>query len=303
MIARELDPTERELLVRAAILTQATCDARSWRFGFSGDTVDLYRGSAADIGEESGDGGVGRWAMVGLGAALFNLRVAAAALARGTTTTVFPDPNRPGLLAQVRVWPGPGAEAGLAGLLLHLYRPRPGRCSYADRQIPAAIRLELGRAAAAEGATLTWPDEGQPDGVGRLGDCRYDVVHGVLEDDLYPPLYDDLWTRAALTTSVPAADACAHGWVVVGQALQRVLLVAARHGLSGSASDESDEVHEVHEPDGFDGSVDWPGAFGTPRGPRPDGPAHVGLWLGWVPPIVRTTPRPCADFAADDLCS
>ena len=292
MIARELDPTERELLFRAAILTPWTPsahDGRSWRFGCGGDTVEVYR----DLPEDCG----GRWSVVGVGAALFNLRIAAAALARGTTTTLFPDPSRPELLAQVRVWPGPGAEVSLAGLLLHLYRPRPSRCSYADHRIPAAVRLELERAATAEGATLTWPDDRPRDGVGSLGECLHGVLHSALDDGLCAP-YDEPWTRVVLTMSDTTADACPHDWLVAGQALQRVLLVAARNGLSGSA------LGELEELDRFDESVGWPGgAFGTSNLPRAGGPVQVGLRLGWGPAIARTPRRPPADFVADDLCS
>ncbi|GAA2760699.1 hypothetical protein [Actinopolymorpha rutila] len=304
MIVRELDPTERELLVRAAILAPSVHDARPWRFAFSGDTVDVSR----DPGEmqngeiqrgemQRGEDSGGRRAMVGVGAAVFNLRVAAAALARGTTTKLLPDPGRPGLLAQVRVWPGPGEEVGLAGLLLHLYRPRTGRRSYADRHIPQAIRQELEDAAAAEGATLSWAYDGHRDGVRGLGG-EYDVLPG----NPYPPLYEDLWTPAVLTT-VATSSACPRDWLVAGQALQRVLLVAARHGLSGSPLGELDELDGFDGFDGFDGSVGWPGTFGPSHQPRAGRPAQVRLWLGWGPSIARTPPRPLTDFVADDLCS
>ncbi|MFD2077634.1 hypothetical protein SAMN05421678_112146 [Actinopolymorpha cephalotaxi] len=319
MIARELDPTERELLVRAAILAPTTYEARPWRFDVDGDTVDVSRDpgeSSADFGEDPGDFGEdsgGRRAMVCVGAALFNLRVAAAALARGTTTRLLPDPSRPDLLAQVRVWPGPGAEVCLAGLLLHLYRPRQGRLPYADRRIPPAIRLELERAAAAEGTTLSWADDGHHDGPADLdgAGCR----DGVLDGGLCPLPYEDLWTRAVLTmpaaspTSLTSATAgaCPRDWMVAGQALQRVFLVAAGHGLSGSL-DELDELDRLsslggsHGFDGLDGSVGWPGTFGPSYQLRAGGPAQVRLRLGWGPSVASTPPRPLADVVADDVC-
>ena len=321
MIARELDPTERELLVRAAILAPTTPEARPW-FVVDGNTVDVSRDpgedsretSGEDLGEDSG----GRRTMVCVGAALFNLRVAAAALARGTTTRLLPDPSRPALFAQVRVWPGPGAEVCLAGLLLQLYRPRSGPRSYADHRIPPAIRHELERAAAKEGATLSWEDDEHREGPADLdgNGCQ----DGVLDGGLCPPSYEDLWTRAVLTmpaTSATSATAgaCPRDWMVAGQALQRVLLVAARHGLSGSALDELDGFDELNGLDRFDafdafdgfdrlgglgGSVGWPGTFGAPHQPSAGRPVQVRLRLGWGPSIARTPARLLADFVADD---
>ncbi|MET9022603.1 hypothetical protein ABZV93_21745 [Actinopolymorpha sp. NPDC004070] len=314
MIARELDATERELLVRAAILAPSADEVRPWRFGVDGDTVDvnLDAGGQSDghfAGSGSGSGSGRRRVMVGVGAALFNLRVAAAALARGTTTRLLPDPGRPELLAQVRVWPGPGTEVCLAGLLLHLYRPRPGRRSYADRPIPPAIRRELERAAATEGATLSWADDGHRERP--WGPAGYGCQDGVLAGSPYQPSYEDHWTRAVLTTSATSSTANAgpRDWLVAGQALQRVLLVAARHGLSGSAFGELGGFDELGGFGGFGGfgdlgeSAGWQGTFGLSHRPCTGGPAHVGLRLGWGPSITRTTTRPLADFVADDLCS
>ncbi|SDS04477.1 hypothetical protein [Actinopolymorpha singaporensis] len=325
MIARELDTTERELLVRAAILAPSAPEARSWRFRFSADTVDVcldpvgvHHGELQPGGVHHGEDSGGRPTMVGVGAAVFNLRVAAAALARGTTTKLLPDPGRPGLLAQVRVWPGPGAEVCLAGLLLHLYRPRSGRRSYADRRIPPAIRQELEHAAATEGAILSWPDDRHGEELRTWDGCHGGVLDGVLHGDLagvldgdldgglYCPSYGYQWTHAVLTTDA-AAPACPRDWLVAGQALQRVLLVAARHGLAGSAFDGLDALDgQLGGLDGlgeFDGSVGWPGRLGPSRPRWADRPAQVGLRLGWGPSIARTPPRPLTDFVADDLCS
>ena len=187
----------------------------------------------------------GRAVHIACGSALFNLRLAVARAGYEPVARLLPSPRDPLLLASVR----------LAGP----YRPRP-----AERDLYAAIHRPIGRgrltgrpprgvlqalkeAAALEGASLREP--GQVEALrilrGRAADA---YPHGAPGKSVIGKLRParDLSSRPGVRPASPArqpgpwlavvstsADDRA-SWLRAGQAAQRVLLLAAHHGVQAA---------------------------------------------------------------------
>nr|WP_202425568.1 nitroreductase [Streptomyces sp. HUCO-GS316] len=95
---------------------------------------------------------------LGCGAALFNLRVAAARGGWETVTEVLPDPADPQLLGTVRLTSPATDENDLAPLYPAIHRRHTSRHPFTDEEIPQAIKDALSAAALLEGARLIFPD-------------------------------------------------------------------------------------------------------------------------------------------------
>lgn len=172
MLVQELDQIERDTLVRAAILAPSTHNTQPWRFRFRRRSVEVHRDPRRELGAEDPEG---RMTLIGVGAAVLNLRVAAASLGAHTMTLLMPDRQRPTLAAQVSVGPrhgtantaggdgggggGGGSGDSLGALYPFLSRRRTNGQPTADGGIPAEVRDHLSRAAACEGARLEWIDD------------------------------------------------------------------------------------------------------------------------------------------------
>jgi hypothetical protein len=99
----------------------------------------------------------GRQLITSCGCALFNIRVAAAAVGLATQVTRFPDPHDPDLLARIDVI-APSAESlngDLARLAPAIDLRHTNRRRFADDAVPQDLLLRLRQAAELEGATLT----------------------------------------------------------------------------------------------------------------------------------------------------
>ncbi|MEU4154374.1 nitroreductase [Streptomyces sp. NPDC026659] len=94
---------------------------------------------------------------MGCGAALFNLRVSAAAAGLDPDVRLLPDPADPDLLAEVRLRDTGPPDPALAALHPEIRRRHSSRLPYRDQEIPAAVRERLYAAARAEGAQLLFP--------------------------------------------------------------------------------------------------------------------------------------------------
>lgn len=136
-------------IVHAAALAPSCGNGQPWRF-------DLTNGELAiEIDRAKGCGAMdvrGRASYVGIGAALFNARVAAAAASRLGAVRLFPEGPSSNVVASLEL--GNGSDESLA----ELYEPMLDRCSNRRHGKPAALDLAIGgrlsRAAAEEGATL-----------------------------------------------------------------------------------------------------------------------------------------------------
>jgi len=256
-------------LVADAILAPSSHNTQPWRFCFDGAKVALYadRLRALPVNDPHD-----RELTVSCGAALFNLRVSAAALGIGAETAILPAPADPDLLARVALDPAGPGNAVLAGLHPAITLRRTWRKPFDARPVAAAAVAALRSAAADEGATLVVLD---------TADRRQELCALIGEADAL--LWDDpSWRRELAawmhprrqgdgltvpTLAAPIAQAIvrtfdlgngvaardreiaehspvlavlctatddpAH-WLAAGQALQRLLLRAVQSGLQAS---------------------------------------------------------------------
>jgi hypothetical protein len=160
-------------LVRAAAAAPSLHNTQPWRLRIrgGGSVIELLADPSRMLPAADQDG---RAAHVACGAALFNLRVAAAVAGLRPDIRLLPDRGRPLLLAEVRL-----AEVRLAAARqaatpwerdLHAAIPRrqTNREPYSTRPVPPDTRTELAEAASAEAAILHFLDRDEALRVRRL---------------------------------------------------------------------------------------------------------------------------------------
>ncbi|MEU6541295.1 nitroreductase family protein [Streptomyces sp. NPDC047000] len=190
MQAQPLDTTTVTGLVAAATAAPSLHNAQPWRFRYRTATAvfelrpDLSRAMPRTDPDHRG-------LHLGCGAAVFNLRVAAAHAGLHTDTRILPAPTDPMLLATVTVTGSGAADAGLARLQPAVARRHTSRHPFEDRPVPGGLAHELAGAARQEGAQLDFPDLWH---VEALLDHIHDVEG---RDSLDPERYEDVrhWTR------------------------------------------------------------------------------------------------------------
>lgn len=158
VLVQRLDTDTVTALVKDATAAPSMHNAQPWRFRFLRDGRTFHL--RADPGRAMPHSDpAGRALHLGCGAALFNLRVAAAHAGWEAAAEVLPDPADPDLLATVRLsdTAGPGPGSGLVPLYPAIHRRHTSRHPFADREIPPAIQDVLRDAARQEGAQLVFP--------------------------------------------------------------------------------------------------------------------------------------------------
>ncbi|RMB85196.1 Acg family FMN-binding oxidoreductase [Streptomyces shenzhenensis] len=156
MTAHPLDTNAVTALVAAATAAPSLHNAQPWRFRFlrrSGVLrlyADLERGLPRTDPERRG-------LHLGCGAALCNLRVAAAAAGHAAVVRLLPDPADAELLAEVELDRAAPGDASLAQLQPAIRRRHCSRLPFRAEEIPAAVTQRLCEAARAEGAQLLFP--------------------------------------------------------------------------------------------------------------------------------------------------
>ncbi|WPP28001.1 Acg family FMN-binding oxidoreductase [Streptomyces sp. CL7] len=151
-------PADAEVtaLVHAAAAAPSMHNAQPWLFRYfrHSRTFDLH----ADLerGMPHSDPGA-RALHLGCGAALLNLRVAAAHDGWSPETRLLPDPTDRTLLARVRLTGAAADESGLGALYPAIRRRHSSRFPFEEREIPQRVREALGAAARVEGAVLSFP--------------------------------------------------------------------------------------------------------------------------------------------------
>jgi hypothetical protein len=317
--AHELDQDERERLAEAGGLAPSMHNTQPWVFRFRGRTVEVHREPRRLLPAEDP---TGRMTLIGIGAAIFNLRVAAASLGYVTSVHLLPDRAHADLVAKVDLVPRPSSETpALASLFPYISKRRTNRQPFADRPIPQQTKQELAEAAGAEGAMLTWVPAGyrtrmlldlvsdasfaDADDPARTVERGRWVGHGRSRDGIPseslgprpripsspvrdlavsaedasrgPVWFEDRPTLAVLSTATDGPT----DWLVAGQALERVLLVATRAGLSASLLNQPIEHKDLR---------------GLVRDSRTAWTAsQVILRLGYGPDVAPTPRRPLHD--------
>lgn len=238
MAVPRLDEAEHDRLVRAALLAPAIHRTHPWRFRFHGPTIEVLRDPELEVpGGDPTPNGV----LISIGAAIFNLRTAAAYLGYGTSVRLLPDTDQPLEAAAVDLTTAaPGELGALAALYGQLVEPLHRESGPPRLTVP--IRADLSTAAVQEGATLEWISD--PIRLGRLGPGLAGPggvgpgqvgSGGVGPGRPRPPSIAVLSTAHDLPTDQLAA----------GFALQRIRLTAARHGLAVSPPEHRMDRHKL----------------------------------------------------------
>lgn len=260
--------TDLKALVAAASLAPSSHNTQPWLFRIDGRTVDLLadRTRALPVNDPED-----RELTISCGCALFNLRVASAAAGLAARVELLPDAADADLLARVHLAPAADARA-LSELSAAMTERRTYRERFAATAVDAPKLDVLADAVASEGAMLTvlegdrqrqdaaalvaegdavqWANASwrrelaawmhprrRGDGltlpslaipVAQMVVRTFDMGHGVGAKDRQ--LADESPVLAVLASPEDRP----RDWLIAGQALQHLLLVAVQHGLQVS---------------------------------------------------------------------
>jgi hypothetical protein len=264
-------------LIGRAVLAPSSHNTQPWVFRIGASFIDLLADGTRALPVNDPED---RELTISCGAALMNLRVAAAADGFRVQVQRFPDPTEPDWLGRVtlsRDSGEPGTEGALAGFIegRRTYRKR-----FSDREVDAAIVDRLVHAADVEGARLkvldTEATRQQAATLVARGDAaqwadpswRRELaawMHPRRRGDglTVPPLAapiaqlvvrtfdmgggvgarDRELTQASPLLAVLATEQdTAQAWLQAGEALQRVLLVACQCKLQASYLNQPNQV-------------------------------------------------------------
>jgi nitroreductase len=306
---------ELRLLAAAGGAAPSLHNSQPWRFQAGADRHSLLVHADPDRTVPVADP-EGRALHLSVGAALFNLRTAARHLGRGAAVTLLPDPAEPRLLARLDL-AEPGAPAG-PDLYPAIGQRRSSRRPFSNRDLPEALVGELMAAAAEEGVTLAMLEEAETRRVLRLtAEAEQRIAEdlarqvetrgwlreeesvsdgipvealGSLDTDARVPMrgftghpphpatsgerFEALPQIAVISTHRDRPE----DWLMAGQALERVWLLATLRGVRGSV------LHQA---------VEWPETRWQLRDPE-QGPGFVQMVvrLGYGPAGTATPRRP-----------
>lgn len=305
-----------EQLVQVAAAAPSMFNTQPWRFRIrdGGRVLELLADPARQLAHS--DPG-GRAVHIACGAALFNLRLAAAVAGRQAAVWLLPDPGSALVLASVRF--GGPYRPGQAERELYaaIGQRHTNRQPFTGQPVPPEVRAAMAEAARLEGALLHLLDQGEAARVlqlaaeaeaAQLTDPAYRAelarwVGGQRDRDGVPdaalgprspygstPVRDFTPGRPAgryarFETSPQLAVLSVSGggragWLRAGQALQRVLLTAAAAGVACSPLTQPLEAGEA-----------W-----LVRDPRSgsEEPQMI-LRIGYGPPVPPTPRRPASE--------
>ncbi|MCW2918191.1 MAG: hypothetical protein JWN52_6259 [Actinomycetia bacterium] len=201
VIAGGITRGSAERLVVAAAMAPSVHNVQAWRFKVRPDLIEIEADPARFRTMRDPNG---RSLHISCGAALINLRLAAAQLGREPVLRLLPDRSRPMLLATVRLAGPHRTTPWERALYAATMRPLPSWQPYGGEQPPVSVINELAHAARLGGATL------------------HSVPAGT----------------AVLTTRGDDPGE----WLRAGQALQYVLLTGATRAVSASFRYEVVEI-------------------------------------------------------------
>jgi nitroreductase len=322
MASRTLDRVIRaehvDVLLGAAGLAPSLHNSQPWQFAVGSSHVEVYANPSQQLRNADP---TGRALLISCGAAVFNLRVAAAHLGYRPRPRLMPAPSDQTLIATLDFERRRGA-AELSRLYDAVPARRTNRQPFEERSLPPSVRATLGDAARVEGALLTVFDD--PEEVSRIGDLlrdadvlertepariverarwigdeRQEERAGIPSESIGPrPLqlgspFRDLggpggrrdhaaFERAPTLAVLSTKSDKEIDWVRAGQALERVLLEATAAGISASFMNQPLEQDDLR----------W-----QVRNPLTGvGHAQMILRLGYGDPVPATPRRPVQEI-------
>jgi hypothetical protein len=291
-----LSNRETQTLISAAGAAPSVFNTQPWAFRVKDATIEMFADTSRELRAIDPDG---RQLAISCGAALLNLRVAAARIGRAGTVNLFPDPAEPTLLATVTLKDFEARMHADAALYPAIRRRHTHRRPFQPRLVPGTTLAELIGCALAEHAALTvlgtderrWlfdlvsfseialaeqPEYGTTMTQWTAGSAnRLDGIpmtaFGTLPFSGLPPMRDFAQGHPTLEAglqSYPKDPAIAilsttsddpTSWLQAGQALQRLLLVACARGLAASFLNQPLDVPEIRR------DMLHPGWHGVPQ--------------------------------------
>jgi nitroreductase len=256
-------------LIHKAVLAPSSHNTQPWLFRVSNTIIDLLRDRTRALPVNDPDD---RELTISCGCALMNLRIAAAASGYYPQVEALPDSKEPDLLARVTITPASGSPVPEGSLLEFIEKRRTYRKRFASRDVDSSTIGHLVEAAHAEGVwlrpLLTEEAKQQAARLVAEGDAvqwanpswRRELAawmgprrrgDGLTVPALTAPVVQFVVRTFDMGGSVGAKDRqlaeaspllavlgtvsdTLHDWLLAGRALQRVLLVACRHGLQAS---------------------------------------------------------------------
>ncbi|MFI7705610.1 Acg family FMN-binding oxidoreductase [Nonomuraea sp. NPDC049480] len=258
----------------------------------------------------------GRSQTVSCGAALFNLRVAVRAAGQRPQVWLLPNPDaEPDLLAALRMTQGAPASAEQRELYDLIPIRRTNRQPFTDKPIPSSALAEMRIAASREGAGLVFLDRHSvtetleyaamaEDELAHDHDYRAEAAAWTMPGARFDGVPDYVLGPRPAREPGPVRDFGRNqvtarfeerprlavlttpgdrplDWLRAGQALQRVLLIATRHGLSASFLNQPLDLRDMrHRQD--------------PHHRR--GHAQMIIRLGYGPYVARSPRRPATEL-------
>jgi Nitroreductase family len=274
---------EARALVGAAGAAPSVFNTQPWSFAVHEATIDMFADTSRELHDSVDPDG--RQLAISCGAALLNLRVAAAHLGRASTVRLFPDPEEATLLAAVTLNEYDALAHPDAALYPAIRRRHTHRRSFQSRAVPGATLAELAACALTEHAALTilgseerrWlfdlvsfselalaeqPGYDQAMAQWTAGSStRFDGIpataFGSLPSGGQPPMRDfaqghphlhaerERFSRDPVIAILSTTRDDRVSWLQAGQGLQRLLLVACARGLAASFLNQPLDVPEI----------------------------------------------------------
>lgn len=153
------------ILISSAGLAPSMHNTQPWRFEINGPVVDVVLDEERTLPAEDRSG---RMILIGLGAATFNLRVAAAMLGYESTFATEPDPDRPDIAVRVFLSGRRTTMPPLGGLYGELRRRHTYRGPMMATPVSSRLTDLITSAARSEGADLRWLDDAGRQRLGRV---------------------------------------------------------------------------------------------------------------------------------------